>query len=148
MELITVDKGTLSKGLKTAFTGVAMIFDSLGGEAEGISGAVEEAFSGKGEGEAPAPVAVEQSAPVENEVQVSAGPGEAAGEEAADVPEEETKPKALTLDDITRIIVKKIEGDQAYKDKIGALVQAYGVEKVRDLPVEKYEAFVMDLSVL
>ena len=53
---------------------------------------------------------------------------------------------AITVDDITKIIVRKIKQDKGNNMKIGTLLKSYGVEKVSDLPVEKFEAFLTDIS--
>ncbi len=52
----------------------------------------------------------------------------------------------ITKDDIIRIIVRKIKQDRANNELIGAILKSYGVDRVSDLPVEKYEAFLMDLT--
>lgn len=62
-------------------------------------------------------------------------------------PETTTQPtSSVTLDDITKIIVGKIKQNPGNNEKIHALVKAHGAERVRDLPVSKYEAFLTDLS--
>ena len=54
----------------------------------------------------------------------------------------------VTLDDITKIIVQKIKKDRSNNQKIGQILKTYGTEKVSELPEEKYEAFLTDLSQL
>ena len=54
----------------------------------------------------------------------------------------------LTLDDITRVIVTKIKQNRAVNDKIAELLKAYGYKQIRELPPEKYEAFLNDLAQL
>jgi hypothetical protein len=66
---------------------------------------------------------------------------------------EEPKEKAstapsVTQDDITKIIVQKLKKDRSNNEKIGAILGTYGVAKVSELPAEKYEAFLTDLSQL
>lgn len=53
---------------------------------------------------------------------------------------------AITIDEITKVILGKIKLNKENSDKIGLLVSSYGVSKVKDLPSEKYEAFVTDLA--
>ena len=55
---------------------------------------------------------------------------------------------SLTIDDITRIIVRKIKQKKSNNEKIGQILKSYGVGKVSDLSPEKYEAFVTDLAAL
>lgn len=71
----------------------------------------------------------------------------------ADMPEEppaEQKPQVpiLTKDDITSVIVAKIKQKRSNNEKIGQLLKAYGVGALSDLPAEKYEAFLTDISQL
>ena len=54
----------------------------------------------------------------------------------------------LTIDDITKIIVRKVKQDRANSEKIGAILTSYGYKRVSDLPAEKYEQFLTDLSQL
>ena len=54
----------------------------------------------------------------------------------------------ITLDDITKVIVTKIKQNRAVNDKIGALVKSYGYKQIRELPEDKYEAFLNDLAQL
>jgi hypothetical protein len=52
------------------------------------------------------------------------------------------------MNDITKIIVQKLKKDRSNNEKIGAILKTYGVAKVSELPAEKYEAFLTDLSQL
>lgn len=74
-------------------------------------------------------------------------------EEPPDKPTEppaEQKPRVpiLTKDDITSVIVAKIKQKRSNNEKIGQLLKAYGVSALSDLPAEKYEAFLTDISQL
>lgn len=74
-------------------------------------------------------------------------------EEPPDKPTEppaEPKPRVpiLTKDDITSVIVAKIKQKRSNNEKIGQLLKAYGVGALSDLPTEKYEAFLTDISQL
>ena len=149
--MVLVDAELLSQGLKTAFTGIAMVFDSLG-----ASGAADEIKAAQEAQPTPAVSAVSQ---------VSPGAEENAQEEADDLPfdpepkepdkpvepKEPDKPSpapAVTIDDITKVIVAKIKKKRDNNARIGALLKSYGVEKVSGLPPEKYEAFLTDISEL
>ena len=54
----------------------------------------------------------------------------------------------FTKDDITSVIVAKIKQKRSNNEKIGQLLKAYGVGALSDLPAEKYEAFLTDISQL
>lgn len=57
-------------------------------------------------------------------------------------------PSAVTItkDDITAVIVAKIKKKRDNNEKIGQLLKTYGVAQLSDLPAEKYEAFLADVS--
>ena len=65
--------------------------------------------------------------------------------ETAEPKEPETAP-TVTLDDITRIIVRKIKQSKGNNEKIGQILKTYGVSKVSGLKPEQYEAFITDLA--
>lgn len=52
----------------------------------------------------------------------------------------------ITKDDITAVIVAKIKKKRNNNEKIGQLLKTYGVAQLSDLPAEKYEAFLADVS--
>ena len=54
----------------------------------------------------------------------------------------------ISLDDLTRIIVRKLKQDRANNGKIEAILKSYGVERVCELPQEKYESFITDVATL
>lgn len=63
------------------------------------------------------------------------------------VAEEETPPAVtITKDEITAVIVAKIKKKRDNNEKIGQLLKTYGVTQLSDLPAEKYEAFLADVS--
>ena len=63
-----------------------------------------------------------------------------------DAPAEEQPTVAITKDDITAVIVAKIKKKRDNNAKIGQLLKTYGVVQLSDLPAEKYEAFLADVS--
>ena len=189
-QFITVDAGKLSKGLKTTFEGVAMVFDSIGlpvqlGLTMDLEDGVSDEHSASGESGAPA-ASAESTAPAAEKVAVKkkakADPKpepasestavvetqeEAVSEESAPAAEDvvESAPAAepetkeapaeevasvssITIDDITKIIVQKIRQNRNTNEKIAAILKTYGVAKVSELPVDKYEAFLTDLSAI
>ena len=77
-------------------------------------------------------------------------PDKAPGADKPTEPPAEQKPRVpiLTKDDITSVIVAKIKQKRSNNEKIGQLLKAYGVGALSDLPAEKYEAFLTDISQL
>ncbi len=73
-------------------------------------------------------------------------------------PKEQPKKKAaakkqepaseLTADDLIKVVTGKIKQNRANKDKVLALLKSYGAAKVSDIPQDKYEAFLTDVSQL
>lgn len=54
----------------------------------------------------------------------------------------------LSSDDLIRVVTQKIKKDRSNKEKVLALLKSYGASKVSDVPADKYEAFLTDLSQL
>ena len=57
-------------------------------------------------------------------------------------------PTELTTDDLIRVVTQKIKKDRSNKEKVLALLKSYGAAKVSDIPADKYEAFLTDVSQL
>lgn len=71
------------------------------------------------------------------------------GQKEAPVAKAEAQPAVtITKDDITAVIVAKIKKKRDNNEKIGQLLKTYGVAQLSDLPAEKYEAFLADVSQL
>lgn len=78
--------------------------------------------------------------------------------EEPEAPKEQPKKKAapkkkqeqttLTADDLIRVVTQKIKKDRSNKEKVLALLKSYGAAKVSDIPADKYEAFLTDVSQL
>ena len=172
---IFVDAEKLSQGLKTAFEGVAMVFDSLGtdrgfavSEKEKVEEkkkqAVKEARSAKerrvqeeedDDKDTEHDNAGDDAIPDDGISAVSCDAlKESEKKKAAKGPEESTKPgsdgtaSAVSLDDVTKIIVRKIKKDRGNNVKIGQILKTYGALRVGELAPEKYEAFITDLAAL
>lgn len=158
--VVAVDARKLSLGLKMTFEGMAMVFDSLGVDvrvpavktddakaaiqadksAEDKLSSVEEPVS---EERDTASVAEDQSA-ADDTV-----PSAAETVDAAEAQPDASEPtSAVSIDDITKIIVQKIKQNRSNNEKIGSILKTYGVAKVGDLPASKYEAFLTDLSAI
>lgn len=63
-------------------------------------------------------------------------------------PKKKQEQSALTADDLIKVVTGKIKQNRANKDKILALLKSYGATKVSDIPQDKYEAFLTDVSQL
>ncbi len=176
-QFIAVDAGKLSKGLKTTFEGVAMVFDSIGLPVQlGLTMDLEDESDGTADAEPTASavaaeqtesavstekVAVKKEAKAESKSESASEPTlvadtqeEAVSEEPAPVaepaPDAKNTPAApvISVDDITKIIVQKIRQNRNTNEKIAAILKTYGVAKVSELPADKYEAFLTDLSAI
>lgn len=154
-QMLLVDAGKLSQGLKTTFEGVALVFDSIGVAADFTVPEVKPSEEAVKEAVAKDPD--DNGAEVKaDETKTSAAEPEKEEVTTAEVvteeaPEEQSAAPAapsVTIDDITKIIVQKIKKNRSNNEKIGAILKTYGVSKVGDLPKTKYEAFLTDLSAI
>ena len=127
---IKVDALKLSRGLRTTFEGIALIFDSIGADAELLT----QVPAKKTSSPAPSAQAVKEPEPKP--------------EPKPEQPQTEAAQSSLTLDDITKVIVSKVKQNQANSDAIGQLVQSFGVATVKQIPVERYEEFMTKLAAL
>lgn len=149
---VTVSMKKLVAGVGTMFAGVLQMLEALepqaakqlmdrvAQDAETDQAAANDTVSAKEETE---PVnetettveqtdAEEQAAPVKGEVRDPAP--------ASD------QTQTVTVDDITKIIVRKVKQDRTNNEKIGSILRTYGVARVSELPTAKYEAFLTDIS--
>ncbi|EWM54216.1 hypothetical protein [Ruminococcus flavefaciens] len=152
-EPIPVDAKKLIDGLGTIFGGVIQLLNSMEpGMAQQLA---EMAING-----VPKPAAEtapETINPDEFEEILSADdlPWDTEPEEK---PKDQPKKKAaakkqepaseLTADDLIKVVTGKIKQNRANKDKVLALLKSYGAAKVSDIPQDKYEAFLTDVSQL
>ena len=63
-------------------------------------------------------------------------------------PKKQEQPTELTADDLIKVVTGKIKQNRANQDKVLALLKSYGAAKVSDIPQDKYEAFLTDVSQL
>ena len=68
--------------------------------------------------------------------------------EPATEPETEHKAKGsdIKIDDIIRVAAQKVKANKANTDKIGSLVKTYGIANLKELPEDRFEDFLTDLS--
>lgn len=97
------------------------------------------------------PEEIEKESVAEADAQTDTAAGvseELPGENSQDAGSDTTAVNTVTEDDLTKIIVRKIKQNRSNNEKIGAILRTYGVSKVSELPVSKYEAFLTDVSQL
>lgn len=63
-------------------------------------------------------------------------------------PTQTTQAPSITVDDVAKIVVQKVKANPGINDKIRALVNAHGAQRVTELKPEVLEAFLTDLSQL
>ena len=166
-QMVAVDAYKLGQALKMTFEGVALVFGAFGTDA-GLDGLAEQdQMDGKCIRKKTEPAEIDRH--TETDSNPDGQPDESAedtgfpwdnrtgpdetGEDSVDKPDEAPeavpeKTSAITLDDVTKIIVQKIKKNRSNNEKIGQILKAYGVAKVGELPDSKYEAFLTDLSEL
>lgn len=146
---VTVKWGKMTDGIGLVFAGVMSMLEALdAGTARDILTACKMEDGGKA-GKEESDAAEETGA---GNVDDHVGADDAAVADPTDAVEAEPEKKqnapSVTQDDITKIIVQKLKKDRSNNEKIGAILKTYGVAKVSELPAEKYEAFLTDLSQL
>ncbi len=168
-EPISVETRKVIQGISLVFSGVVTMLEALHPHVSLEPSALLHLITGNVEGlEAMATEKRAEEAEKETEDQetkaADAGTVAASAVEPSsaapvddDVAPKAAKPKTqeppematqLTQDDITRVIVQKLRQNRSNNEKIGQLLKAHGVAKVSELPAEKYEAFLTDLSAI
>ena len=149
---VTVSMKKLIAGVGTMFAGVLQMLEALEPQAakQLIDRVAQDAEAEQGASNATVS-AQEETEPV-NETEATAEQADAE-EQAVRVKGEVQDPapasdqtQTVTVDDITKIIVRKVKQDRTNNEKIGAILKTYGVARVSELPTAKYEAFLTDIS--
>ena len=152
---VPVDAKKLIDGLGTIFGGVIQLLTAM--EPNMAKELADMAING-----VPKETAPEEINPDDFEEIISADdlPWDTEPEQAEqqETPKEQPKKKAapkkkqeqttLTADDLIRVVTQKIKKDRSNKEKVLALLKSYGASKVSDIPSDKYEAFLTDVSQL
>ena len=152
---VPVDAKKLIDGLGTIFGGVIQLLAAM--EPNMAKELADMAING-----VPKETAPEEINPDDFEEIIAADDlpwdTEPAQAEQQEAPKEQPKKKAapkkkqeqttLTADDLIRVVTQKIKKDRSNKEKVLALLKSYGAAKVSDIPADKYEAFLTDLSQL
>ena len=152
---VPVDAKKLIDGLGTIFGGVIQLLTAM--EPNMAKELADMAING-----VPKETAPEEINPDDFEEIIAADdlPWDTEPEQAEqqETPKEQSKKKAapkkkqeqttLTADDLIRVVTQKIKKDRSNKEKVLALLKSYGAAKVSDIPQDKYEAFLTDVSQL
>ena len=151
---VTVSMKKLIAGVGTMFAGVLQMLEALEPQAakQLIDRVAQDAEAEQGASNATVS-AQEETEPV-NETEATAEQADAE-EQAVRIKGEVQDPapasdqtQTITVDDITKIIVRKVKQDRTNNEKIGSILKTYGVARVSELPTAKYEAFLTDISQL
>jgi hypothetical protein len=151
---VTVSMKKLVAGVGTMFAGVLQMLEALepqaakqlmdrvAQDAETDQAASNATVSAKEEmGPVNEPEATAEQAGAEEQAAPVKG-------EAQDSTPASDQTQTVTVDDITKIIVRKVKQDRTNNEKIGSILKTYGVARVSELPTAKYEAFLTDISQL
>ncbi|HOO07235.1 MAG TPA: hypothetical protein P5092_11760 [Ruminococcus sp.] len=152
-EPIPVDAKKLIDGLGTIFGGVIQLLNSMEpGMAQQLA---DMAINGVPK---PAADTAPENLNIDDFEEIISADDLPWDTEPEEKPKEQPKKKApakkqepaseLTADDLIRVVTQKIKQNRANKDKVLTLLKSYGAAKVSDIPQDKYEAFLTDLSQL
>ena len=152
-EPIPVDAKKLIDGLGTIFGGVIQLLNSMEpGMAQQLA---DMAING---GPKPAAETAPENLNIDDFEEIISADDLPWDTEPEEKPKEQPKKKApakkqepaseLTADDLIKVVTGKIKQNRANKDKVLALLKSYGAAKVSDIPQDKYEAFLTDVSQL
>ena len=161
---VSVDTEKMIQGVNLVFSGAVKMLEAMGSAIDGslvLNTANVAIFkdtggngddnggdnSGESENKATADDDCTEAVEEEPKEESMAEPESEAQENAESKDSSDASP-SVTIDDITRIIVRKIKQKKSNNEKIGQILKSYGVGKVSDLSPEKYEAFVTDLAAL
>ena len=151
---VTVSMKKLIAGVGTMFAGVLQMLEAL--EPQAAKQLMDRVAQDAETDQAAAndTVSVKEDTDPVNETETTTKQAETE-EQAAPVKGEVRDPapasdqtQTVTVDDITKIIVRKVKQDRTNNEKIGSILKTYGVARVSELPTAKYEAFLTDISQL
>ena len=151
-EPIPVDSKKLIDGIGTIFGGVIQLLNSMEpGMAQQLA---DMAISGVPKEQKPEDfnpddfeeIIAADDLPWDTEPEQTEPPKEQPKKKASAKKQE--PPAELTADDLIRVVTQKIKKDRSNKEKVLSLLKSYGAAKVSDVPPDKYEAFLTDLSQL
>lgn len=146
-QMVSVDIAKLGMGMKSIFTGCAMLFDSLG-----VSGEAMAQMNGLASTavQQPAPVAEKQPHPVKaQQVETTAVEDFPPADDEPPFEVEEARPAVqITVKDLQKVAAQKITTNRKNSTKIQQLLTTYGCGTMSEITEEKREAFLNDLAQL
>lgn len=153
---VTVSMKKLVAGVGTVFAGVLQMLEALEPQtAKQLMDCVAQATEEKSESSDVAVSGMEETEPVNEAATAVTAGGKTAEKPVAPAEDKaqvhsaaEGQTQTVTVDDLTRIIVRKVKQDRSNNEKIGSILKTYGVARVSELPTAKYEAFLTDISQL
>ena len=163
---ITVSMSKLVDGIATVFAGVIDMLSALdAGTAKKItagfaqeSGAADRQPTqvkkeGTNSGTEEAGGAVDPGADVDADTAHDAADAPLGADISAPAVAEKSAQKdaaasSVTVDDVARVVVQKVKANPGINDKVRALVNAHGAQRVTELKPETFEAFLTDLAQL
>ena len=155
-EPMVVQYSKFSDGLKTVFLGVMEMLESvtLRQRMALLEPIIrQEGESNGNETQAPAGTDSANNAdgiadPADRPVPAGPVPDETADSVGTAADSEEGTVSPVTVDDITKVIVAKLEQKRSNNELIGKLLASYNAERVSELKPSQYEAFLTDISQL
>ena len=147
-EPIPVDAKKLIDALGTIFGGVIQLLTAV--EPDIAKELADYAINGESQKNLPENLNIDDFEEIISEEEL---PSDTASEKQKAPAQQEQPPQkeqtsAITADDLTKIIVQKIKQNRSNSEKIGAILKTYGAAKVSELPPDKYESFITDVSQL
>ncbi len=147
-EPIPVDAKKLIDALGTIFGGVIQLLTAV--EPDIAKELADYAINGESQKKLPENLNLDDFEEIISEEEL---PSDTASEKQKASAQQEQPPQkeqisTITADDLTKIIVQKIKQNRSNSEKIGAILKTYGAAKVSELPPDKYEAFITDVSQL
>ncbi len=149
-EPIPVDAKKLIEALGTIFGGVIQLLTAV--EPDIAKELADYAINGESQKNLPENLNIDDFEEIisEEELPSDTAPKKQETPAPQEQPPQKEKEQAssVTADDLTKIIVQKIKQKRSNSEKIGAILKTYGAAKVSELPPDKYEAFITDVSQL
>jgi hypothetical protein len=147
-EPIPVDAKKLIDALGTIFGGVIQLLTAV--EPDIAKELADFAINGESQKKLPENFNLDDFEEIISEEELP--PDTASEKQKPSAPQEQPPQKeqtsSVTADDLTKIIVQKIKQNRSNSEKIGVILKNYGAAKVSELPPDKYEAFITDVSQL
>ena len=149
-EPIPVDAKKLIEALGTIFGGVIQLLTAV--EPDIAKELADYAINGESQKNLPENLNIDDFEEIisEEELPSDTAPKKQETPAPQELPQRKAKEQtsSVTADDLTKIIVQKIKQKRSNSEKIGAILKTYGAAKVSELPPDKYEAFITDVSQL